>query len=64
MKQPATKRKDKKNTEVKQQTEPAFDDLRARINLRAYDLYLERGCRDGHAEEDWLKAEGEIRDRP
>jgi hypothetical protein len=30
---------------------------REEIELRAYDLYLERGCEDGHAVEDWLEAE-------
>ena len=49
--------------EVSQQTKPAFDDAHARINVRAYELYLQRGCRDGHAEEDWLDAEREISDR-
>ncbi len=30
------------------------------IALRAYELYLQRGGVDGHAEEDWLQAEREI----
>lgn len=42
---------------------PAFEDLHARISCRAYELYLQRGCRDGHALEDWLDAEQEIVDR-
>jgi hypothetical protein len=42
---------------------PAFEDLHAQINCRAYDLYLQRGCREGHALEDWLDAEREIFDR-
>ena len=33
------------------------------IRQRAYELYLERGGKDGHAEEDWLRAEAEIRGR-
>ena len=33
------------------------------IRQRAYELYLERGGEDGHAEEDWLRAEAEIRGR-
>jgi Protein of unknown function (DUF2934) len=41
----------------------AFDDLHARISCRAYELYLQRGCREGRAEEDWLEAEREILDR-
>jgi len=42
---------------------PAFEDLHARINHRAYELYLQRGSREGHAHEDWLDAEREILDR-
>ena len=41
-------------------TQPIFDDLHARITARAYELYVERGCREGCAEEDWLDAEQEI----
>ncbi len=29
----------------------------AQIQLRAYALYLARGCEDGHDLEDWLEAE-------
>ena len=42
------------------------EDMRA----RAYELYEVRGRTDGHAEDDWLQAEGEVarsnegRDRP
>ncbi|MBX3235978.1 MAG: DUF2934 domain-containing protein [Nitrospiraceae bacterium] len=35
-------------------------ELHAKIARRAYELYAERGYRDGHAEEDWLEAEQEI----
>ena len=31
-----------------------------RIRLRAYELYLERGQQEGHAEADWLRAEKEV----
>ncbi len=41
----------------------SFDDLHARISARAYELYVERGYRDGCAEEDWLDAEREILNR-
>jgi hypothetical protein len=34
--------------------------IQKRIALRAYELYLQRGGVDGHAEEDWLQAEREI----
>jgi Protein of unknown function (DUF2934) len=30
------------------------------IRCRAYELYEERGREDGHAEEDWLRAEAEF----
>jgi hypothetical protein len=33
---------------------------REEIELRAYDLYVERGCQDGHAEDDWLEAERQL----
>lgn len=31
-----------------------------RIALRAYELYLQRGGLDGHADEDWSQAEREM----
>ena len=40
--------------------QPSFDDLHAHIATRAYELYIQRGCREGCAEEDWLEAEREI----
>lgn len=40
-----------------------FDDLHARIMVRAYELYVERGYREGCAEEDWLDAEREVLNR-
>jgi hypothetical protein len=36
------------------------DDLRERIAKRAYEFYLERGCRQGCDVEDWVDAEREI----
>ena len=39
---------------------PSFDDLHARITTRAYELFVERGCREGYAVDDWLEAEREI----
>jgi len=30
------------------------------VRARAYELYEVRGRIDGHAEEDWLEAEGEV----
>lgn len=36
------------------------EDPQARIAKRAYELYCERGYRDGSAVDDWLDAEREI----
>jgi hypothetical protein len=30
------------------------------IARRAYELFMQRGREDGHAEEDWLRAESEV----
>jgi hypothetical protein len=35
-------------------------DLRPRVEIRAYELWLEDGCRHGHDLNHWLQAEGEI----
>lgn len=43
--------------------DPVFDDVHARITARAYQLYVERGRREGYAEQDWLDAESEILNR-
>lgn len=34
--------------------------IEERIRNRAYDLYLQRGCADGHALDDWLEAKAEV----
>jgi len=36
------------------------DDIQVLIAKRAHELYVERGCRDGHAFDDWLEAEREV----
>jgi hypothetical protein len=36
------------------------DDIQTRISERAYQLYVERGYRQGYALEDWLEAEREV----
>jgi hypothetical protein len=33
-----------------------------RIRQRAYEIYQQRGARDGHAEGDWLTAEAELKE--
>lgn len=40
------------------------DNLRERIAKRAYELYLERGCRPGCDVEDWVDAEREMLTSP
>ncbi|HMS86280.1 MAG TPA: DUF2934 domain-containing protein [Nitrospira sp.] len=35
-------------------------EVRERIAVRAYELYQERGCCDGHDLDDWLEAEQAI----
>jgi hypothetical protein len=35
-------------------------ELIEKIRARAYELWIERGCRDGSAEQDWIAAEAEI----
>lgn len=39
---------------------PAFDETYARSTARAYERYVEGGCREGNALEDWLDAERAI----
>jgi hypothetical protein len=31
------------------------------IEVRAYEIYLQRGCEDGHDIDDWLQAENELK---
>ena len=38
-------------------------ELTEKIRARAYELWIERGCRDGSAEQDWIQAETEILSR-
>ena len=33
------------------------------IAMRSYELYLARGSMDGHAEDDWARAEAELQSR-
>ena len=36
------------------------DNLEARIRVRAYELYEQRGAHEGHELDDWLQAEKEV----
>jgi Protein of unknown function (DUF2934) len=49
--------------EVAQEPTHYCQDLHDRIGQRAYELYVERGCREGCSLEDWLDAEREITSR-
>jgi hypothetical protein len=33
-----------------------------RIRERAYEIYVQRGCKGGHADGDWLTAEAELKE--
>ncbi len=33
------------------------------ISRRAYEIYVENGCRQGQSEQNWLKAEQELKNR-
>ena len=44
-----------------QRTDSPKDNVQEKIKLRAYELYVARGCEDGHHEEDWYRAEKETR---
>jgi hypothetical protein len=41
-----------------------MEPTREQIAARAYQLYLERGCRNGHDMDDWLQAEYDLRQLP
>jgi hypothetical protein len=36
---------------------------REEVELRAYEIYIERGAQDGHDAEDWIAAEEELTSR-
>ena len=55
MKKPRALNRDQAGNEGHTQVE-----LAAKIRCRAYELYEERDHADGHALEDWVKAEAEI----
>ncbi|MEW6744720.1 MAG: DUF2934 domain-containing protein [Planctomycetota bacterium] len=49
-------------TAVQSRPEPAScNDWQARVAQRAYELYVQRGCCDGHDLDDWLEAERQVR---
>ncbi len=40
---------------------PTLSNLQEAIRLRAYEIYLQRGCQPGSPHEDWAVAEREVR---
>ena len=44
-------------------TEKSPHPTREEIELRAYQIYIERGCPDGHDVDDWLQAENELSEK-
>ena len=42
----------------------ALHSVEERIRQRAYELYEQRGRHDGAADQDWLRAEAELRSAP
>ena len=47
---------------TRSETTPPEPTLEHAIRLRAYDLYVQRGMDEGHADHDWLAAEAELLD--
>lgn len=60
-------RKPKSESAAKLKEAPAVAKASSRVDVsdivrfRAYELYLQRGCKHGHDFEDWLRAESEIK---
>jgi hypothetical protein len=46
---------------MKPKSNPPDPMLEQAIRQRAYELYVQRGKTHGHAIDDWLEAEGELR---
>jgi len=46
---------------AKKTTKRSQPTLEDEIRRRAYELYEARGCQDGHALDDWLRAEAYVR---
>ena len=38
----------------------SLPEIEERIRFRAYELYEQRGCADGHALDDWLEAKAQV----
>jgi hypothetical protein len=62
---PSQRRSDKviDMPQTSSQTQAPMEAREGDIASRAYELYCERGCEDGHDMDDWLQAERDVRDR-
>jgi hypothetical protein len=47
---------------VRKVQEASIHPTTGEIALRAYHIYLERGCASGNALEDWIRAESELQE--
>jgi len=48
----------------KKSAKPKYQPTHEEIALRAYQIFLERGCTPGNEKEDWLRAEQELNQQP
>jgi hypothetical protein len=53
-------RSPKQENEQPSSMQIADDGVEQQIRTRAYELYVEHGCEDGHDVDNWLQAESEI----
>ncbi len=44
----------------KPEARPSAEKIQEQIRQKAYELYEQRGRKDGHELDDWLKAESEV----
>lgn len=49
-----------RNRSTKTRAQRSAQDIQHQIRERAYELYEQRGRRDGHDLDDWLTAESEV----
>ena len=62
-KAPAKTKSNPANGEQANETSRPRNGLEEVIRVRAYELYVERGLQDGFAQDDWLRAEAEVRNQ-
>ena len=62
-KEPARGKTNQADGQVAIATPKSNGGLEEMIRVRAYELYIERGFKDGYAQDDWLRAEAELRNQ-